>query len=224
MRNTLTLRVALACIVALGIGAGDVMAQKAPGPSAAKNAKKGAVQGWPLEPSAFMGLELGKSLAEQEAVLVACPEVPVWPGAHSTVRDPAFKGFCYTGKLGATERLSVFNPPDLGFWFDMKLITQGDVFQGVSLVVNEADRAAMGSVLVQKYGPPTSRELKTYQNALGATFEGSVLTWSGDNVMLQYEELGPTRKLASMLLLSKEHARAKGNGLINKAGAAAGKL
>lgn len=142
------------------------------------------------EPTSFVGLELGKSLAEQVQVIGPCPTKPVSATSTYTVRDWSYKGFCYETPVVGHKFREVYNGPDIGIGYTMSLVLQDEVVQGAIITIGRVSKDQFLALLRARYGEPHSVKSQTYQNRMGANFTGSAYLWQGPNVSLGFSEYG----------------------------------
>lgn len=67
--------------------------------------------------------------------------------------------------------------PDLPAFYSAHIWVFDDSAEGIILRFNSSEFDDMRDALKAKFGAPTSSANKTFQNRMGATFQGQVLRW-----------------------------------------------
>jgi hypothetical protein len=194
-RTIRSLFVAGLCIAALGVGTAQTKKRIAP--------TSPRVESW-VEPNSFLGIELGKPLAEQTSVIVQCPTKPVSLGSSYTTLDRDYRGFCYEiPSVGGHKFRPMWNGPNIGVGYTPTLIIHDEVVQGVLVTTYLLGKEQFVALLKERYGAPHKTEVARYQNRMGATFTGAVLTWEGPKVFVEFSELGTKTDESSFQILLK---------------------
>lgn len=123
---------------------------------------------WTKEPTSFLGFEFGQPLPD---TLPACP------------RDDRELAYTRTSCLqGSSPVFRMWWAPDLGFSYSNSIFLYAGKVASVTLKVHEDSYQALKSLLITRYGPPTSASVSTVKSLVGAEFRSEELAWIGTNV------------------------------------------
>jgi hypothetical protein len=166
------------------IGAGFSATEAQCGAPRQERAKTTIQSGSPwTEPTSFLGLELGKSISKQSAVIVKCPAKPLFGGSTTMFRDSSFKGYCYDASLVMDDVALAYGGPDLGVRYKMAVILDDETLRGVILTIQSQMKDQFFALLKARYGEP-------HTTIVGASFVGNRYVWSGPNISIQFSEYG----------------------------------
>lgn len=132
---------------------------------------------WPKEPNAVFGIALGETL--DNAAISECGGVKVetqsMPISVCSMSRPGYGDLSIAG----------FPVPV----FERGFVRREDgVVTSISLSGKHDDYQSIKTLLVERYGRPTTVRTETLQNGMGASFKSEVLTWSGKSVTLLLKE------------------------------------
>lgn len=142
---------------------------------------------WEKEPTTFRGITIGGPLPS------TIPECPLnsLPRSQfkSYVSNPT--GVCFKELTGGARFNStlqgmlyvveLINMPDIGIRDRMYVSALDDKIERISLGFRPEAISSFKSVLIERYGPPTTTEKIRLQNRLGAEFIGEESVWRGRN-------------------------------------------
>lgn len=165
-----------------------------------------AMAEWVQEPSSFMGIALGQPISV--SITKVCPK---YPEKEMRMRDDRVDAVntmrsgitCYddsrresensirTGTVGSYAIWNLRVPPikHLAYIKTLDDTLHGAVGQ-VLASFDSSDFSQVKTMFTIKYGSPHKEEVKKVQTVGGAQFDNTVLTWSGEKVVIKIESLG----------------------------------
>ena len=145
------------------------------------------VEQWSLEPTRFIGVQLGVPVREQTEVR-ACEDA-----------SGASAGVCYED----APKFSRFrNRPDLGFPYHIDFLMRGEVVEGVQLTFPKASRADAFRYALRAFGAPTSQHSFTRSKNEGG---GRTYIWSGTNTLMVFVEFARDPKYSSLSIATTKY-------------------
>lgn len=145
---------------------------------------------WESEPATFLGLDLGTNLRDQKNI-VECPNKVSYIGStRFSIMDSSYKGFCYDPKNLDIGLIYARNGPDLGVPYHLELLIKSGEVHGAIVTLSRPYKDNFLELLTNKYGNPHKTVKQSYQNKMGASFEGLEHIWSGKTVFLKFSEYG----------------------------------
>lgn len=129
---------------------------------------------WAREPDAVLGVRLGQPLAVQ--TLPPCPakayESPV---TCLTTQASPLPGYPPMRSIGG-------HP--FGYVSMSLKVDDSGMVNEIQAGMDQARFAEFKTVLIERYGQPTSTQHTTVQNGLGATFDAQILQWIGSRMSI----------------------------------------
>lgn len=132
---------------------------------------------WAQEPAAVFGIPLGQTFGNER--IAECGGVKVEDGSN-----PVSACSMYRPSYG---NLTIAGfPVDV---FDGGLVMrEDDVVTSIYLHGKQSNYRAIKTLMLERYGRPTSTSVETLQNGMGAKFNSELLIWSGKAVTLVLKE------------------------------------
>lgn len=168
---------------------------------------------WDKEPSAVLGIELGRPF----------PDLPACPSAiDSRGRYAPPQSLCVDGDYGSTIRLG-------GLPFSNMYVT-GSVHlfdakvESITLSVNHRDYTKMRDILVSRYDAPGDSSISEVTTLTGATLDSRTEGWNGKNVIITLIERAGRVDQTWVMFQHLELSAAKQKKTQNEIGDAASKL
>jgi hypothetical protein len=125
------------------------------------------------EPTSFLGVKLRAPLKES----VPDCRAKIWP-------EPS-EGFCTTSAHKDMRNSPIWNNPA---WHQSYFATELNArVESVYANFDVGDLAKVSKALIEKFGEPTTNETSVVQNAMGAKFDKTVLTWQWPTTRMRLE-------------------------------------
>lgn len=172
-----------------------------------------AAQTWKQEPSAVFGIPIGGQLENDR--ISECGGVKAEEG-NQPIAVCAMQRPGYGGILIAGFPVPVF---ESGF-----IDREDGTVTTVVLNGKHANYKDIKTLLVERYGKPTTSRIERLQNKMGATFTSEVSFWNGKNVSLTLQERSGTVDETTAFFASVPHARKKAQDRQNDLKGAASKM
>lgn len=104
---------------------------------------------------------------------------------------------------------SISNLPFIkGAGRDVTVTILGGKIEAIKFPFLNAYAGAMFQALVEKYGNPTDKNVNSYQNGFGQTFQGVSAKWHGQSATLTYEEYADKKDWGRIEMYSKTFSSA----------------
>lgn len=131
-------------------------------------------------------------------------------GSDAFRQDYSFKGYCHERPYSPSETRWLRNQPELGFPYGLRLSTRDGSVHQVALTTNRKNLADLRALLIARYGPQHSIEQATYKNLAGASLDGSVGKWSGDQVEITFSEYSTDLETAEVIFTTRSYLQEVG--------------
>lgn len=162
-------------------------------------------QAWTPEVTNLRGIQLGiaffatyKECPKRLNAILKTPEY--WPNYDrdypAEFRDvPCFKTAQDPPIVQGSKVYEIDNLPFIqGAGRTAKVTLVDDSVQFIEFTFLNSEREQFYAAMIEKYGRPSKEETRRFQNALGQTFVGRSLRWSGSSVTLLYDEYQPGQR------------------------------
>jgi hypothetical protein len=147
-------------------------------------------EGWKKEPDTVLGATLGARL--DYAQLTQCSQGK---------RDTRYV-FCSLAVSGWGKTIPLGGFPLSEIKNGLATLDDDENLVELSMWSSRSDFSALRSAMIERYGPPTGRELATWKNKLSAAFPSEELTWVGKKVIIILMERGASADESSLAFAS----------------------
>ena len=129
------------------------------------------------------------------------------PQTEDIIQETVRRNLTYCLKQGESElRL----PPTYSyvgsiFLGDVRVDLREDKVEAIYFDFKKKNYEALRAAFIEKYGPPTSRTSRTWQNKLGASFVGEMIIWHLRDGVITMNELSDRLDIGSALIASEAY-------------------
>lgn len=134
-------------------------------------------QSWKREPETILGATFG--VKPDWAQIEQCGS-----GQHLATKY----GFCSMAISGWGSLVPLGGFPVNEFRSGMMELDADENLVQLTIYAKHADYQVVRSILIERYGQPTKRDVVTLKNKLGATFSSERLSWSGSRIIAMLSE------------------------------------
>ena len=162
-----------AIAIMTALAAASCFADNGKKPLATANQK--AQHRWAREPTQFMGINV----------------------------DGSESNLCHTAGAGGSPCLvqgQLFDLPDLGFWFEGTGMEFESKVAYLSFTFDHSYAARMAGLLIERFGPPTSKQTRIVTSAMGVRVGDTQYEWRGSKVDIVFKEHDDNLSKGSVLV------------------------
>lgn len=159
---------------------------------------------WQQEPTSVLGIELSVALNAQSNI-TECPTLPILRGSDAFRHDYSFKGYCHERPYSPSDTRWLRNKPELGFPYGLRITTNDNHVHQIVITTNRSNLPDLRALLIARYGPPHRIEQATYKNLAGASLDGSVAKWTGEQVEITLAEYSTDLEVAEVIFTTRAY-------------------